>query len=197
MSESNHSVLAMDSVTTSAIPGSSGRESIIEKAWFNAIWFQMTWCCAVLGRETLLPLTATMLVLHLTLVRDTTRELLHLTTLAAIGIVIDAGLSLAGVFRFPGGVLVPLWLCGLWLAFATTPGRSLSFLGRRPTLAVLAGAVAIPLNYWAGQRLGAVEFGYPVPVTLAVMSLVWAVMLPVLFRLTALIGSASGSEELT
>lgn len=89
------------------------------------------------------------------------------------------------------------WCNAIWQAFATTLGRSLSFLGRRPALAVLAGTVAIPLNYWAGQRLGAVEFGYPVPVTLAIMSLVWAVMLPVMFRLTALIGSASGSEELT
>ncbi len=186
----------MDNLTATALPAPTQSQSITEKAWFNAVWFQSTWFCAVLGRESLLPLTAAMLVLHLALVRNTTRELLQLTTLAAIGIGVDACLSLAGVFRFPGGVLVPLWLCGLWLAFATTPGRSLSFLGRRPMLAMLAGAVAIPLNYWAGQRLGAVEFGYPVPVTLAIMSLVWAVMLPVLYRLTTLIGSANDSEEL-
>ena len=187
----------MDSVTSTTISAPTPTLSITEKAWFNAIWFQSTWFCAVLGRETLLPLTAAMLVLHLALVRNTTRELLQLTTLAAVGIGVDACLSLAGVFRFPGGVLVPLWLCGLWLAFATTTGRSLSFLGRRPMLAVLAGAVALPLNYWAGQRLGAVEFGFPVPVTLAIMSLVWAVMLPVLYRLTALIGSAGDGKEST
>ncbi len=180
--------------TLTITPGATAR-SLAATKWFNALWFQTTWFCAVLGRDELLPLTGAMLLLHLALVRDTTRELLQLTTLAAVGIGVDACLSLAGVFRFDGGVLVPLWLCALWLAFATTTGRSLSFLGRRPLLAALAGAVAIPLNYWAGQRLGAVEFGYPVPATLAIMSLVWAVALPLLYRLTALIATAGDGEE--
>ena len=60
----------------------------------------------------------------------------------------------------------------------------------RPLLAGLAGAVAFPLNYWAGQRLGAVEFGYPLLVTLAVLALVWGAVLPLMVRLTTRAGRA-------
>lgn len=163
--------------------------------WFNAIWFQTTWFCAVLGRDQLLPVTIAMLALHLYLVRDTYRELLQLSTIASIGIAVDAAISAAGLFQFPGGVLVPLWLCCLWLAFATTLSRSLAWLGHRPLLVMLAGAIVLPLNYWAGQRLGAVSFGQPLPLVLATIGLAWAVVLPVLYRLSKLIETADGEIE--
>jgi len=158
--------------------------------WFNALWFQSIWFCTVLGRDSLLPLTLSLLALHLLLARDTYRELLQLTSVAFVGIAVDAGLSAGGVFLFQDGVPVPLWLCCLWLAFATTLPRSLAWLGRRPMLTALAGAIVLPLNYWAGQRLGAVQFGYSLPVTLVTMGLIWAVALPALYRLTALLASA-------
>jgi hypothetical protein len=105
-----------------------------------------------------------------------------------LGIAVDAALSFSGVYQFPGQVLVPLWLCCLWLAFAGVLGRSLAYLASRPLLCVLAGMVAFPLNYWAGQRLGAVEFGYSLPLTLAVLALVWGAVLPLMFRLTRQLG---------
>lgn len=169
--------------------------NLAESAWFNALWFNSIWFCAVLGREELVPVTAALLLVHLALVRDSSRELLQLSTLACLGISVDACLSAMGVFQFSNGVLVPLWLCGLWAAFAAVTGRSLSFLGNRPALASLAGAIAFPLNYWAGARLGAVEFGHPLVTTLAVMSLVWAIVLPLMFRLTALIANADKEKD--
>ena len=165
-----------------------------EAIWFNAIWFQSTWFLTVLGRDSLLPVVAAMLLLHLALVRNVQRELLHLAAIACLGIATDACLSHSGVYVFANDALVPLWLCCLWLAFATTLRRSLSFLGRRPWLAAVAGAVALPLNYWAGQKLGAVQFGYPLPLTLAVVGVVWAVVFPAMYKLTALIEAAQGQE---
>ena len=50
-------------------------QPLTETTWFNAIWFQTTWFCAVLGRESLLPLTAALIALHLLLVPDRGREL--------------------------------------------------------------------------------------------------------------------------
>ena len=117
-----------------------------------------------------------------------------MSSVAAIGIGADAMLHITGVYQFAGNALVPLWLCGLWLAFATTLTRSLAFLGKRPWLAAVAGAVALPLNYWAGQRLGAVTFGYSLPVTLVVISLTWGILLPALYRLSALIDTATQRE---
>jgi len=106
----------------------------------------------------------------------------------------DAILSAVGVFEFSGSVLVPLWLCCLWLAFAAVLGRSLAWLGVRPLVAAIAGAIAFPLNYWAGLRLGAVEFGYSLPATMAILAVTWAVVLPLMFLLTARLAAVSDTE---
>lgn len=159
---------------------------LADKLWFNAIWFQGIWFCTVLGRDGLLPLALLLLALHLWLARaDWRGELRQLALVGGLGIAADALLSAAGVFQFSGGVLVPLWLCCLWLAFAVALRRSLDWLGARPWLASLAGAIAFPLNYWVGQRAGAVEFGYSLPSTLALLAITWAVLLPLMFRLGA------------
>lgn len=169
-------------VSTNASPASK-TASVTEALWFNAVWFQSTWFCTVLGRDAFLPLAMVLIALHLVLVRDVWRELLVLSTIAAIGIATDAVLSYAGLFHFSGDVLVPLWLCCLWLAFATTLTRSLAWLGRHPSWVTIAGALALPLNYWAGQRLGAVDFPQPLLLTLVAMSAAWAVLLPLMYRL--------------
>jgi hypothetical protein len=134
-----------------------------------------------------------LLAVHVWLARDSRGELRQLVLVGGVGVAADAILSATGVYDFPGGVLVPLWLCCLWLAFAAVLGRSLAWLATRPWLALLAGAVVFPLNYWAGQRLGAVEFGLSLPVTLVVMAAVWALLLPQMFRLTARL--AAGRER--
>ncbi|PLW83674.1 DUF2878 domain-containing protein [Kineobactrum sediminis] len=167
------------------ITDSSGTAAthLTDKLWFNAIWFQSLWFCAVLGRDELLPATLAIIALHLLLVPRRFDELRQLAVLGGLGISVDAGLSLSGVFVFPGGVLVPLWLCCLWLAFATTLGRSLAAFGPRPWLAAIAGGVVVPLNYFAGSRLGAVEFGLPLWQSLLVMALIWSALLPGLYYL--------------
>lgn len=157
----------------------------VDSLAFNAIWFQSVWFCAVLGRESLLPLAIALLVLHIWLCRDYRAELRQLAFVGGLGIVADAVLSAAGVFHFPGDALVPLWLCCLWLAFAAALGRSLAWMARHQLLASFAGAVAFPLNYWAGLRLEAVEFGYSVPATMAILAVTWAILLPLMFLLTA------------
>jgi hypothetical protein len=156
--------------------------------WFNALWLQSVWFSTVLGRSEFLPLAGGLLLLHLACARQRLVELRQLACVGGLGISVDAALSLTGVYQFSGQVLVPLWLCCLWLAFAGALGRSLAYLASRPLLCVLAGAVAFPLNYWAGQRLGAVEFGYSLPLTLVMLALVWGTVLPLMFRLTRQLG---------
>ena len=152
---------------------------------FNALWFQSVWFCTVLGRERFLPLAIVLLLVHIWLCRDYRAELRQLAVVGGLGIAADAVLSAVGVFQFSGGVLVPLWLCCLWLAFAAVLGRSLAWMARLPLLASCIGAVAFPLNYWAGLRLEAVEFGYSVPATMGILAVTWALLLPLMFVLTA------------
>ena len=129
---------------------------LTEKAWFNALWFQTTWFCAVLGQDTLLAVTLGLIGLHFALVPLRGREFRQLFLLGGIGMAVDASLSALGVFRFNGDVLLPLWLCALWLAFATTLGRSLVFF---------------------------VEFGWPLWLSLLIMSAIWSLALPALYYL--------------
>jgi len=152
-----------------------------EKAWFNALWFQSTWFCTVLGREDLLLLSLCLIGLHLVLVPLRRQEIRQLALLGGTGVAVDTVLSLIGVFQFAGGVLMPGWLVCLWLAFATTPGRSLAFVGARPWLTALAGGLVFPFNYYAGSRLGAVEFGWPLWQSLLIMALIWSLVLPALY----------------
>jgi hypothetical protein len=170
-------------------------QPLTETNWFNAIWFQTTWFCAVLGRESFLPLTAALIVLHLVLVPDRGKEIRQLAAVAAVGIGVDAFLSASGVFIFTNDALIPLWLIGLWLAFATTFTRSLSFLASRPLLAALAGAIVVPFNYGVGARLGAVEFGYSLPVAFGVMAAIWAILLPSLYFAVSSINTMSDKEN--
>jgi hypothetical protein len=161
------------------------RPAFTQTVWFNAVWFQSVWFCAVLGRENLLPATLGLLLAHLILCRSLEKELLQLSTIAFIGIATDAILSATGVYQFDGNVLIPLWLCALWVGFATTLNRSLSFFGRHSAVTIIVGAVGLPLNYWAGERLGAVSFGYDLIPTLAILAVVWAVIFPLMFKITA------------
>lgn len=167
-------------------PGVDVTSQLVDRLWFNALWFQGFWLCTVLGREKLLPLALLLLALHFWLARSDWRgEVRYLVLIGGIGIAADALLSATGVFKFTGGVLVPLWLCCLWLGFSATLRRSLGWLGARPLLASVAGAVAFPLNYLLGHRLGAVDLGYSVPVTIGLLAVIWGLLLPLMFRLGA------------
>ena len=50
---------------------------------------------------------------------------------------------------------------------------------------VTTGAIALPLNYTIGERLGAVVFDGSYVMTTIVMSVTWAICLPLLFYFAA------------
>ncbi len=88
----------------------------------------------------------------------------------------------AGMFVFDGhsGVLCPLWLSAIWAAFATTISLTTKLLADRFWLTALLGAIAGPLAYFAGVRLGAMQFGWSLSLSLATLALVWALLLSLL-----------------
>ena len=155
--------------------------AIVEKTWFNALWFQTTWFSCVLGREDWLPLTLLLMGFHYFAVSDLKREIDRVWPCALLGIAVDLALTLGGIFDF-GTRVFPLWMVCLWFVFPAALPRALSFLASKPYLPFLLGTFA-PINYLAGERLGAVTLplGYPITITLLVP--IWAFLLPVLVRL--------------
>lgn len=118
-----------------------------------------------------------------------------------VGLAVDSALGALGVFRFAAPVaphwMAPPWLLAIWGLFAITMHASLSWLHGRPGLAVLLGAVAGPLAYWAGARLGGVTLGLSLPTSLAVLAAVWGLVLPVLVWLSHRPGFPAHAREAT
>jgi len=130
------------------------------------VLFQATWCACILGgaagQWVWGVASATLLVVvHLAVTRRW-RDLILIGVAAAIGLVLDSALGLAGLCRFMGGgvggALAPAWMVALWAAFAPNLTVSCAWLVPRPWLALAFGAVGGPLAYLAGGRLGAVSW---------------------------------------
>jgi hypothetical protein len=123
-----------------------------------------------------------MFTLHLLLVPSFVHELKRIAPVAGLGILADSMLTAAGVFDF-GDVFIPAWLIALWFAFATTLHRALAVFGRRLWIAALIGAVAVPLNYGAGAKMGAVDLPLGNTATAITLVIVWFFLLPSLYWL--------------
>ena len=74
-------------------------------------------------------------------------------------------------------------LLPMWMIFATTLNLSLRWLKGRWWLGTLFGAVGGPLAYYAGYKLGGVDFYQPMWLSLAALGVVWAVAMPSLMYL--------------
>lgn len=162
----------------------------------NAVGFNIVWFITVFGAAGGLAWAgpAALLVfavLQVTLAPRPRYDLTAMAVFAAAGIVIDSAWSLSGAvvyaagWPFPG--FAPVWLVTLWAAFALTIGHSLAWIRARPALAAVFGLVGGGFSYWVGARVGAVELAIPGWIYGAAVGLVWAVALPALIRLTALL----------
>jgi hypothetical protein len=167
---------------------------LTETVWFNALWFQSIWFCAVLGRDTFLPVTALLVALHPVLAPNRGRELLQMAVIGGAGIATDSALRFAGIYIFEDVLLIPVWLMLLWFAFATTLTRSLAFIGKHPLLAALLGGAGVPFNYFVGMGLGAVEFGYSSVFTATVLVIVWSLLTPAFVWLARRLSPTSTEE---
>lgn len=160
---------------------------LLDHPLFNALWFNLFWLVAVMGREALLPLALLLLALHFLLAATRRHELLLVLAIALPGVVMDALLSYFGIYRFHQGELLPLWLVALWVAFAVSVPRSLGFLARFPLLAILFGAVGGTLSYFGGSKLGAVTLAEPLTTSLAMIAVLWAILFPLFLYTSTLI----------
>ena len=123
---------------------------------------------------------AALMALNLVLATDR-RAVIALALIAGIiGLVVDSGLGLLGVFSFS---FAPLWIVALWMAFGSVLPAFLSWLAGRYVWAAFLGAVAAPISYYSGVRLGAVQMPNLL-FSLAAIALAWAAVMPLLLRLT-------------
>lgn len=157
----------------------------------NIVLFQLGWFACVLGaangyaREGAIA-AALIVALHIARAARPGREAALAAVAALLGFVFESVLVQADWVRFEAGVLLegaaPYWMVALWALFATTLNESLRMLQTRPYLAALFGAVGGPLSYYAGARIGALDFVQPAAM-LAALAAGWAVATPALLSL--------------
>lgn len=172
----------------------------------NYLLFQAGWTAAVLAVRAelwLLAPCAGLATAAWCVARSDRRpaELLVLGLATLLGTLVDSlGVAL-GVVDFPDDpsprlLLVPLWITGQWLNFATTLRHSLAWLAPRPVLAALLGAVGGPLAYRSSAALGIVRLHPDAGFAYGALALEWALVTPLLLAIARRLGApAAGVAE--
>ena len=152
----------------------------------NAALFQLGWFACVFSPEQpwLLLLPLLVLGLHIGWLSSWAAEGKLLLASLLIGVTLDSALLHLGLFDFgQPRLLIPLWLALLWPLLASTLRHSLAWTARPWWRASLLGAISAPLSYYAGAHLAGVALPYGSTVTLLLLALLWAGVLPLLQHL--------------
>jgi hypothetical protein len=112
------------------------------------------------------------------------RELMLCLAAIPLGLGVEAIHMAAGATQYADGAAVaglpPVFMIGLWAAFATLINVSLAWLKDRLWLAAVFGALASGPSYYAGSKIGALTLGDPVWQSVVTIGAVWAVAFPAL-----------------
>ncbi len=143
-----------------------------ERVIAYVLGFQAAWFACVLGAAHELPWAGTTLAaaIFVSSIGYAARPLQELKLLAVaplIGLIWDSLLVTLGWLDFRSGFFIDgmalHWILALWALFAITINLSLAWLKSRLPVAALMGAIAGPLAFWGGARLGAVALLEPLP----------------------------------
>jgi hypothetical protein len=154
------------------------------KRFGNAILFQIVWfICVLAGSVWALVATIVYLLIHDRYFMHTRRELRLLVLFLGLGVLIDGTLFQIGLFSMTAtstgdNLLPPVWLLCLWISVGTLFAHSLSMLRSRYLLIALMGMIGPPLSYIAGAKLSGITLAEPIFLTLSVVALIWALILP-------------------
>ncbi|ESE41931.1 putative periplasmic protein [Shewanella decolorationis S12] len=155
---------------------------------YNALSFQCVWWTSVLFGNSTLLLSIPLLVVHFMLLpwvetaRAIPRDLSTMLKVGLLGMAIDGLLIWMGIFEFP---VFPGWLACLWLHFAVSLHHSLSFIRTFAiVLQAILGGVFGCLSYLAGARLYAVNLPFGEGISVIILAVIWAILLPVFIYLS-------------
>lgn len=157
---------------------------------FNYLGLQIGWFACALGAARGFPWVGPLVVsiylaLHLWWSSDRLRELRFILIAGVFGMAIDSLKKASGLISYasefpPSNWLAPIWIIAMWMLFSSTLNGSLAWLQGRYALAAVLGAIFGPLSYIAGARMGAIVFNHNMTLTIGVLALVWASVIPAL-----------------
>jgi hypothetical protein len=175
------------------------------KRLLNAVLFQTVWfVCLLAGDLWAVLITAFYLFLHDCYFMRTGKEWRLLLSFALLGILIDGTLFHFGVFSSEASLStsvfgLPIWLMCLWVNVGTLFAHSLAFLRSRYLLCAIVGFIGPTMSYVAGANLADIRLAEPTFMSLLIVAIIWAVVLPFGFWLSekwALFESQSEGQKI-
>ena len=155
---------------------------IINFIGFQIGWFTCAFSAAYERQWIAIGVVVFMLFMHLFFSKRRTQDFYFILTVTLIGGVIETMAGLLGICRFNGSFydnwIVPLWFLALWALFASTLHYSLSWLNRRYLLAAFLGAIAGPLSYFGGEKIGAIDIIGNITLSLSWLIIIWGFGMP-------------------
>jgi len=158
----------------------------------NFVVFQLAWFACVLGGAHGMSLWGTACVAgaigwHLAVSTRPDDEARLLGCVLAIGAAFETAMLATGSVQYPPqgqpvAALPPYWLVAMWGLLAIALNVTMRWLKPRLLLAALLGAVAGPMSFAAGVRLGAATVVQP-QTAYPLLAFAWALLLPALLAL--------------
>ena len=163
--------------------------------WLNLLWFQAAWFCALYFQDNALWVLLLSLAADFYLLKQRQQDLSRLIWVTVIGGGADALLSLTGVFVFPDQQLIPYWLLLLWAHFALSLNYSMFWLASKPYwLKSLCAGIFAPLSYLAGVKFSAVTLPLGELLSLFIIAVIWAALMPVYLIATRFMGETTNEH---
>ena len=158
----------------------------------NFALFQAAWFAGVLGAAHDQPLLGTMAVAaviawHILVSARPVAEAKLVGAALLVGAVFETFCVQLGQVTFTSGQpephLAPYWMVAMWGLLAIALNVTMRWMKRRWLLAAVLGAIAGPMSYAGGVRLGAATF---IDATAALITLAvsWAVLMPLMMWLS-------------
>jgi hypothetical protein len=171
----------------------------MSKTLINIILFQIGWFACVLGGASDNALygvliAITIILFHLFSSSEWRSELILVIAAMIIGFSWDSYLVYKQWIAYPHGQLIagtaPYWIVTMWALFTITFNNSLNWLKDRIIVSIIFGAIGGPLAYFAGARLGALEFQDTTSGLIA-LAVGWAILTPLLLQLSSYLNGFS------
>ncbi len=157
--------------------------------FINAMAFNVVWIACVAGsaQQLIWPAALSCAILAAYQLHPKNRHPndIKLVVISIIlGVIVDTLWVQLGYMDFtekrPFSGLAPAWILFLWVGFALTVNHSLKWLQIHTLLPALVGAIAAPLTYFAGIKIGAVEYTASVVEVSIGLAIAWAIALTIL-----------------
>jgi hypothetical protein len=169
--------------------------NLINLAFFQAIWFatvigaadDVLWygLLGLLGFLTIHP--------FISLTAKTDFQLAGIAVL--LGLITETVIVRTHILEYsynmPFPRLAPAWILILWANMALTINGCLGWLHERYALAAILGAVGGAGSYFGGIKLGAATTDLPIFISLGLIALVYACVIPALLYIARLLNAAT------